>query len=315
MNKFIKPSCLALLLLGIGAFAQEQGDFRLSPSSGLKTMRTEVIDKNQKSVLFHYNEANDDISGNPYTVIQDDVIVTMNTNSDGSYNIVLDFDIKPTANARNYQNIAVGLRLDDDRSKDIKADYVEATRNEVLLEVHRSNSWVEVNRFTTGKHKMGAYIDGVSKPVQDTQPIHFRYTFNNINFNDNISFFIATASANAYERLGTNQLDSNLANKTQQVSGHDEFGHLQIISKKDIDDALKRANQKDILDEYNISWKKQSVDNRNDVGYQWAPDGKSIVYYYDLDDDTVFNENELLKQLIATGKTQNTRNLDGSEKS
>ncbi|MGQ9413407.1 YSIRK-type signal peptide-containing protein, partial [Streptococcus pluranimalium] len=75
----------------------------------------------------------------------------------------------------------------------------------------------------------------------------------------------------------------------------------------------------DLIEEYDLKWKNMdkegndSVAGRNDVGFTWSEDGKSIVYYYDVDDPNPLNLANILEQLQATGKNENTRTLNPKE--
>ncbi|MET3633791.1 hypothetical protein ABID28_000425, partial [Streptococcus porcorum] len=70
----------------------------------------------------------------------------------------------------------------------------------------------------------------------------------------------------------------------------------------------------DIQNDYKLAWTQQSVSSRNDAGFAWSDDGKSIIYYYDADDTTSFNANEILKLLVANPVDSTNRTLNGDEK-
>ncbi|WP_238145064.1 Ig-like domain-containing protein, partial [Streptococcus suis] len=69
-----------------------------------------------------------------------------------------------------------------------------------------------------------------------------------------------------------------------------------------------------IQNDYKLAWTQQSVSSRNDAGFTWSDDGKSIIYYYDADDTTSFNGNEILKLLVANPVDSTNRTLNGDEK-
>ncbi|HEM5998680.1 TPA: KxYKxGKxW signal peptide domain-containing protein, partial [Streptococcus suis] len=70
----------------------------------------------------------------------------------------------------------------------------------------------------------------------------------------------------------------------------------------------------DIQNDYKLAWTQPSVTGRNDKGFTWSEDGKSIIYYYDADDTTSFNANEILKLLVANPVDSSNRTLNGDEK-
>ncbi|HFI0335360.1 TPA: KxYKxGKxW signal peptide domain-containing protein, partial [Streptococcus suis] len=69
-----------------------------------------------------------------------------------------------------------------------------------------------------------------------------------------------------------------------------------------------------IQNDYKLAWTQPSVTGRNDKGFTWSEDGKSIIYYYDADDTTSFNANEILKLLVANPVDSTNRTLNGDEK-
>ncbi|HFI0639208.1 TPA: KxYKxGKxW signal peptide domain-containing protein, partial [Streptococcus suis] len=69
-----------------------------------------------------------------------------------------------------------------------------------------------------------------------------------------------------------------------------------------------------IQNDYKLAWTQPSVTGRNDKGFTWSEDGKSIIYYYDADDTTSFNANEILKLLVANPVDSSNRTLNGDEK-
>ncbi|HEP1819972.1 TPA: hypothetical protein VB845_001817, partial [Streptococcus suis] len=69
-----------------------------------------------------------------------------------------------------------------------------------------------------------------------------------------------------------------------------------------------------IQNDYNLTWDQPSVEGRNDKGFQWSADGKSIIYTYDADDTTPFTADDVLVRLTATPNDANERTLVGTEK-
>ncbi|HFI0506988.1 TPA: Ig-like domain-containing protein, partial [Streptococcus suis] len=69
-----------------------------------------------------------------------------------------------------------------------------------------------------------------------------------------------------------------------------------------------------IQNDYNLTWDQPSVEGRNDKGFQWSADGKSIIYTYDADDTTPFTADDVLIRLTATPNDANERTLVGTEK-
>lgn len=70
---------------------------------------------------------------------------------------------------------------------------------------------------------------------------------------------------------------------------------------------------KDIRNDYNLTWDNSSVDGRNDLGFKLSEDRKTLIYRYDIDDKTPFNLNDILDQLNVVPKGD-ARVLDGPEK-
>ncbi|MDY6214571.1 MAG: hypothetical protein SPH79_08800, partial [Schaalia hyovaginalis] len=63
---------------------------------------------------------------------------------------------------------------------------------------------------------------------------------------------------------------------------------------------------------YTIKWKASTVSGRSDLGFQWSPDHKSLVYLYNKTDATALTGAEVLEQLTA--QLAPGRLLDGGDK-
>ena len=63
---------------------------------------------------------------------------------------------------------------------------------------------------------------------------------------------------------------------------------------------------------YTINWKASTVSGRSDLGFQWSPDHKSLVYFYNTGDSAKLTGAEVLEQLTA--QLAPGRLLDGTDK-
>ncbi|MBF9314608.1 peptidase [Bifidobacteriaceae bacterium NR002] len=80
--------------------------------------------------------------------------------------------------------------------------------------------------------------------------------------------------------------------------------------------ASKLTKLPNIREDYDVSWTKDKLDNRNtDEGFSWSADKKTIIYRYDPTKAVAFKSGDVTKLLTATPKTgkEGLRVLNGDE--
>ena len=109
--------------------------------------------------------------------------------------------------------------------------------------------------------------------------------------------------------------DEPLSNHPSRVRVTITKGELtkQFISTFDHMDFLKWIN---LRNDYTVTWTSQKLNGRStDGGFEWSPDGKTIIYRYDATIGRRITGNDVLSLLRATPKHAGLRNhIEGQEK-
>lgn len=109
--------------------------------------------------------------------------------------------------------------------------------------------------------------------------------------------------------------DEPLSNHPSRVRVTITKGELtkQFISTSDHMDFLKWIN---LRNDYTVTWTSQKLNGRDtDGGFEWSPDGKTIIYRYDATTGRRITGNDVLSLLRATPKHAGLRNhIEGQEK-
>lgn len=109
--------------------------------------------------------------------------------------------------------------------------------------------------------------------------------------------------------------DEPLSNNPSRVRVTITKGELtkQFISTFDHMDFLKWIN---LRNDYTVTWTSQKLNGRStDGGFEWSPDGKTIIYRYDATIGRRITGNDVLSLLRATPKHAGLRNhIEGQEK-
>ncbi|MDS3865378.1 hyperosmolarity resistance protein Ebh, partial [Staphylococcus hominis] len=109
--------------------------------------------------------------------------------------------------------------------------------------------------------------------------------------------------------------DEPLSNHPSRVRVTMTKGELtkQFISTFDHMDFLKWIN---LRNDYTVTWTSQKLNGRStDGGFEWSPDGKTIIYRYDATTGRRITGNDVLSLLRATPKHAGLRNhIEGQEK-
>ncbi|MGT2714330.1 sialoglycan-binding domain-containing protein, partial [Streptococcus pluranimalium] len=261
-----------------------------------------------RETVVTYNDREDNISGGVgnYNIIQDDVVFRFINRGDNTFYAEITMKLKVPANKGRYQNIAFGFRADQN---DKKPDNVIIKKDGTPVSIV-GNPWgpVRVRGVSDGDIRVYGYTVDKSPDVENNYEVTLKYE--NLDF-ENLELWGATVSTeNIQQTIGSNKKDGVL--NLTKIYMHDRFGSKLFLHMKDEDVPLHNT--------HTIEWKTSSVDGRHDIGFQYSPDKKSIVYYFDIDDPTRFTENDLLKTLTAKlnpgfpNDGYLLRNQDGQEK-
>ncbi|MCI2922121.1 hyperosmolarity resistance protein Ebh, partial [Staphylococcus hominis] len=147
----------------------------------------------------------------------------------------------------------------------------------------------------------------------------YRSTTKNLS-NDEITQ-VRNAFKDANPQLNLNDSDIRIEND-EPLSNHPSRvrvtitkGELtkQFISTFDHMDFLKWIN---LRNDYTVTWTSQKLNGRGtDGGFEWSPDGKTIIYRYDATTGRRITGNDVLSLLRATPKHAGLRNhIEGQEK-
>ena len=142
------------------------------------------------------------------------------------------------------------------------------------------------------------------------------------NLSDDEVAQIKNAFKNANPSLNLNDDDIRIENDEPTINYPSRVrvtitkGELtkQFVSTSDHMNFLKWIN---IRNDYTVNWTSQKLNGRDtDGGFEWSPDGKTLIYRYDATIGRRFTGNDVLTLLRATPKHAGLRNhIEGQEKS
>ena len=175
------------------------------------------------------------------------------------------------------------------------------------------------NAYNHGSERLTIKVNVVDVNTLAENQRVYRSTTKNLSNDEITQVKNAFKAANPQLNLNDSDIrienDEPLSNNPSRVRVTITKGELtkQFISTFDHMDFLKWIN---LRNDYTVTWTSQKIDGRDtDGGFEWSPDGKTIIYRYDATTGRRITGNDVLSLLRATPKHAGLRNhIEGQEK-
>ena len=157
-----------------------------------------------------------------------------------------------------------------------------------------------------------AELDRIKTAIYEANKDNQELGLSNNNYKDQITLSYLTgnltAAGQANQGISNGMAENKITVKIKTDKAVAEF-------TSDIK-ASKLTKLPNIREDYDVSWTKDKLDNRNtDEGFSWSADKKTIIYRYDPTKAVAFKSGDVTKLLTATPKTgkEGLRVLNGDE--